>query len=328
MGAKVLKVSKPLLTTSNIYGTLFSIISDEKNLEPWIYSNFIQLRYVIDWNVYFFDNHDLLFETCPYVTKTSINRELINRWTSFKEFITYSIDENLYIWCHLDRFFIPSFSEYQNNNRFHETLIYGYDTEKNIIYISDNLQGGAYKTTQCTFEEAEAAFQNVESEYEFINKVNLIKKNSIIDFDSHAFNREYLIDSLQRYLYSKRSFDLINPKVLNIYGLNVYHHLISTITHHKKDTPKLDIRVFHLLWEHKKLMVMRLEYLHEISCLTESGDLIDKYKKLEKKSLIIRNLALRYEVSRKLDDLTKIESGLVEIMNSERELLEKLISNI
>lgn len=53
MSKKLLEVHKPLLSTSNVYGTLLSIISDDERIRPWIYSNFIQIRYVIDWDVYF-----------------------------------------------------------------------------------------------------------------------------------------------------------------------------------------------------------------------------------------------------------------------------------
>ncbi|MEK5034056.1 hypothetical protein MKY96_21575 [Paenibacillus sp. FSL R7-0302] len=326
MSKKLLEVHKPLLSTSNVYGTLLSIISDDERIRPWIYSNFIQIRYVIDWDVYFFDNHDFLIDICPYINKSTLDRSLITQWTSFKDFIIHAIDNDFYVWCHLDRFYIPGYDEYLKQSNFHETLIYGYDINENTVYFSDNMADGAFKNSTCSFEIIEAANKEVYRERNFISRVILLKKNN--KTDNYTINREYIIDGLQRLLFSKRSFDLINNEVLCIYGLDVYHHLSSRITNRKEDLPKLDIRVFHLLWEHKKLMVMRLEYLNQISCLVNAQDLVKESKALDVKSYITRNMVLKYNMKPNKDSLESINRELISIRNNEQILLERILTRI
>lgn len=230
------------------------------------------------------------------------------------------------MWCHLDRFYIPGYDEYLKQSNFHETLIYGYDINENTVYFSDNMADGAFKNSTCSFEIIEAANKEVYRERNFISRVILLKKNN--KTDNYTINREYIIDGLQRLLFSKRSFDLINNEVLCIYGLDVYHHLSSRITNRKEDLPKLDIRVFHLLWEHKKLMVMRLEYLNQISCLVNAQDLVKESKALDVKSYITRNMVLKYNMKPNKDSLESINRELISIRNNEQILLERILTRI
>ncbi|GJM73119.1 hypothetical protein HMSSN036_53350 [Paenibacillus macerans] len=44
----------PIIDTYNIYGSITSVISNKEECWAWIYNNFIQIRYVYDWDATFF----------------------------------------------------------------------------------------------------------------------------------------------------------------------------------------------------------------------------------------------------------------------------------
>jgi len=325
---KQLLINEPFINTSNIYGTLFSILSIDELTKPWVFSNFVQLRYVVDWDVYFFDNHDLIFEICPFLEKYSVDRNLLLKWSNFTDFIIELINNETYIWCHIDRFYIPSFAQYKNQSDFHEILIHGYDITNNLIYFSDNLADGVFKKSFCTFEEMNFAFINVKSDHDYVTRVNLIKRKIINNLYSYTFNREHMLDSFHRYLFSKRNFDLINPSTNSIYGIKIYDNLITTVEYTKGKNKDLDIRAFHLIWEHKKIMVERLKYLIDSSYLINSEELLSEYEIIEQDSLILRNLVIKYNLINQSNLLNKIENRLLAIRDSERSILTKLLQHL
>lgn len=139
-------------------------------------------------------------------------------------------------------------------------------------------------------------------------------------------NVEQIVDSLQRYLSSKRSFDFINHTTTSIYGQSVYQHLIYQMEHPKEDDPELDIRAYHLLWEHKKLMVLRLKYLQQIKLLLQSDRWIERCTELEERSLLNRNMVLRYNLSMDPKVLDALKHSLLTIQTDETKLLGEIIS--
>ncbi|SDM33257.1 hypothetical protein SAMN05428961_11432 [Paenibacillus sp. OK060] len=312
------------MDTMNYQGTLFSILADEENLMPWVCNNFIQLRYVIDWELYCYDNQDIIVETCPFIRKNVLSREIVNsKWDTFVDFIKHSIDSDSYVWCHLDRFYIPAHAVYKKQSQFHETLILGYDDES--IYIADNLANGKYQETKCTYEEINDAFNNICSPYDHISRVILLKKKNE---DIYELNIDQIIDGMRRHLYSKRSFDPINYNVMSLYGLEVYKYLLTRFRHHKHKIENLDIRPFHLIWEHKKIMMLRLQYMANLGYLKHTDEAIVKYVDLEKQSMILRNTVIKYNVTKSSSLLNKIEAELEKILRQEKSCLEELLNKI
>ncbi|WP_336783233.1 hypothetical protein [Paenibacillus illinoisensis] len=312
------------MDTMNYQGTLFSILSNEVRIEPWLFSNFIQLRYVLDWELYCYDNHDIVVETCPFIKKYTVPRELVNsKWEFFSEFIKDCINNDIYIWCHLDRFYIPSQSDYQKKSHFHETLIYGYDDNK--IFIADNLANGKYSTADCKYHEIEDAYNSVKSEYDFVTRIIMLKKKVE---DNYVLNIDQVKDGLQRLLYSKPSFDPINCNVSSIYGLDVYKHMLSRFEHHKHKINKIDIRPFHLFWEHKKVMNLRLKYMVGKGLISDQHSSVEGYVDLENKLMILRNLVLKYNLTLNKELLDKIESEVRYVLTRERICLEDLLRTL
>ncbi|UJF35524.1 hypothetical protein [Paenibacillus hexagrammi] len=86
-----------------------------------------------------------------------------------------------------------------------------------------------------------------------------------------------------------------------------------------------DPRAFHVLWNHKNIMLLRLSYLAENDYIAPSNDLKNKYVEIEKQSLVSRNLFLRYFIEGRNDSIIRIMEKLRFIEQEERETLEKLL---
>lgn len=53
MASIILPFYEPTFYTYNIYGSVTSMLSNNDHYLPWLYNNFIQIRYVEDWDSYF-----------------------------------------------------------------------------------------------------------------------------------------------------------------------------------------------------------------------------------------------------------------------------------
>ena len=145
------------------------------------------------------------------------------------------------------------------------------------------------------------------------------------------FNINNFQNLLEEYYYSKNSSirysDLRNSN-FNYFGMELYdllqEHVIST----SRSTNNLRRKSFHAIWEHKKGMIERIQYIHEQGYLKESEYLIEEYNDLEKKTLILRNLMLKYNLTKKQEILKKMIPIIQFIQEKEKITIEILIESI
>jgi len=86
---------------------------------------------------------------------------------------------------------------------------------------------------------------------------------------------------------------------------------------------RMDWRVFRVIWEHKKIMLERIERLEETLSLTSTASTL--YKDIVEKSNKIRLLYASCHMKRQDNRLISIKETLIEIKNKEKEILENLI---
>ncbi|MFK0522295.1 hypothetical protein ACINKY_08785 [Paenibacillus illinoisensis] len=311
--------SSPYLNTYNLYGTTFSIASHDERIWPWVYNNFIQIRYVPDWNAYFFDNHHLIFDNCPSLSKYRIPQSVMEmKWHSLKEFIIDSINLDCYVYLYVDRYYISKSAAYKKiKDNWHEILIYGYDTGKELFYVADNLREGKYILTESDFNEIEEGYSSLKSDNDFFKGIILIQKRD----EDFVFRIGQVKAQLTNYLLSKETQD-IAFKEESIFGFNAWMNLISDL----EQKTKLDKRPFHLFWEHKKVMVDRIKYLEEKKYIKQDeSSVLQEFVLLENKALTIRNMALKYSITQEKELQKKIIEELTQSLNKEKQLIKSLL---
>lgn len=323
MNTRKLTMNEPLINTYNIYGSVFSMIGDDPAIWPWVYNNFIQMKYVMDWKSFFFDNHYLLFDNCPWLAHSIIPRRMLKSSTSLVNFTIDCINNKSYIYLFVDKYYISKSGLFNTEHKWHELLIYGYDLDNQVFYIADNLGHGKYVKTECSFNELEKGYWAIEADVEFYHNIHLFDKH----YEEGVYiDVEQILLTLENYLFSKRSINMF-VKEKTIYGVDSISRMMEQLESTSySDDIQVDTRAFHLFWEHKKLMVLRLEYLKKNSNLVIDEMLIEGYKSLENSYLLNRNLAVKFNITRNYDGIMpKLINNISSALDHEKRLLGEFL---
>lgn len=109
-----------------------------------------------------------------------------------------------------------------------------------------------------------------------------------------------------------------------IWGLDTYEEIKKE---YKKNTngKEVDIRFVFMLYEHKILMLKRMEYLKERYSIESCSE---KMSLVVKKVEMLKNTVLKYNITKKESLLCKFEHDLDKIRELEKEIYTEYISNI
>lgn len=317
---KELKVKQPLICCYTNYGILFSLLPDD--MMPWVYNNFIQIRYNRDWKTVTFDNHILMLSYCPALSFRSIpfyiHQELCGG--KIQDFVIDSIDHERYVFMYVDRFYLKNSDEYKNIHRSHEIFIYGYDEEKKVFYIADNLDQGRFIFTECGFSELEESFEAADKQYEFMADIGLIHENIGVKSE---INIGQIVDGLERYLMSIPTYDM-KPEQPYLFGRDVVRYIRDNYLIHSNGED-IDIRAFHLLYEHKLLMEMRVEYLLNAGYISPKQVELNEFTELKNGYLQLRNAIIKYNLTKNTNTLNRSVLKMDELIYKEEVILKKLL---
>ncbi len=333
----------PPITCYPYQADLLSVILNYDKAYPWYINNFVLLespkKNDFGFRIDFYST--LLWKTCPWIYYQRISRELVsNGWDSIIKFILQSIDLGYYVHFNVNTFYVSAYSDwYGKTNLLHPIFLYGYDDESRILYAADNFKNGKYSYELISYDELILGYNNIEyafggslnGELDWLNGIELI---NFRDKYGYEFNIESLILDLEDYLQStnrekkcwKRSDSYWKENCT--YGIKIYDILSEYITKISDGNFQYDVRPFHVLWEHKKVMLERLEYLSSLGYLSDASLLYNNYKEIENKCLLIRNLFLKCMMTNKKSNLEKIKIVLSQLKLVEMDLLKTLIDTL
>lgn len=143
------------------------------------------------------------------------------------------------------------------------------------------------------------------------------------------FDRNYVMITLEEYLSgtnSKIHTQHLSPKDNRVYGIKIYEELVKD---EGIDLMISDRRIAHVLWEHKKLMIERIEYLEYLKEITweQRNELIDRFVQIEKLVYNMKNLLLKYQMRPDKTDYRVIRDIINEVRSLETESLLKLLND-
>lgn len=324
---KILETNQPIISGFPTYGFLFSVLP--KECMPWVYNNFIHLVHAKWWNTLSFADHNMLLKGCPGLEYYSMPIQFMRDHfhNSLKESAIYAIDNDCYVYIFVNRYYLPLYEEYYHKrDKDHELIISGYDLEKNIFYVSDNIDNGKYVTRECDMDCVEEAFQHVSREYLFLTDIRMIQRKKIT---SCEINIEQILFELKCYLYSLPIPDITQEQEF-IYGLSVFDVVEKILEKEKNERAYIDLRLYQILYEHKVLMTLRVKYLEQYGYIDEKLELGSEFAKLERKYLILRNLGVKnnYFLGIGKDIYDKVLIMLKNLKEEEKVLTMRLIEAI
>jgi len=247
----------------------------------WLYSNYIQLHcdthlgthgnmsdVELDMFNGFKKRGNYLLNH-PFLFTEIIEKSDIMYLTDIIKFIERAIDNEKYIQLMLNEKYVPDRPTYDVVDFAHLNLIYGYDDEKEILYLMGYNADGYYISSEITFDEFYKAVSSGIPDADKVKEdyITLISISSP-DF-KYEINIDLIITFLQDYLNgynTYKRYGLINaPPDNRIFGINIYDCFIENI-----DAVIYNKRIIYSFLEHKFLMVKRIEYLYQNGVYAES----------------------------------------------------------
>jgi len=336
----------PPITSSPPHADLLSVIMTEADSYDWIMMNYIQLRMALNVPCFapcgdferYHETATSIWNDCPWVSKQVISREVISRkWNSFIEFVIENIFTKNYVYVNIDRYYIEAYDDYGKRHFRHEIFIYGYDIESEMLYVADFFENGKYSYSTVSFTQLEEAYsgihQSINDEIgDFLSGVHLIKlRNKTFPFHG-AYDRnvwfcaDVMISRIKDYLSSKNESLDDNVWGASLYG-EIKNRLILLCNGTAMEKVHLDVRAFHVLYDHKVMMVMRVNYLFDNQIISDKR-FMKEGEKIRDTANMIRNMYLKFEIKSDNKILFKIIDLLGGLQEDEESLFGEIINVI
>ncbi|WP_434748917.1 hypothetical protein [Paenibacillus amylolyticus] len=328
---KVLPLAKPIIESYLHHAYQTSIIGLEEGTTPWLLSNYIQL---------YFDGNDSLplqfympDETgytwnfgCPFLDTQVIKKETITELhKDIKEFIIYALKHGNYVMTYINEKHVPQKSSYKKNDFSHMFFIDGYNLENQTFHhLGYNVENNSrrFGTSEITFENFIKAYHN-NPNYLFHTHENVYLTRLNYNFQ-YDFNISQVLDQLTNLLHSSRQ-KKFNDDPNHVFGLNVYANLRRILKQNLESRIDMKLTPFLLLAEHKKLMVQRLEYMSTLKIMDNFLKEQHTYKQLEQRLIFLRNSALLYNRTKRVDVMDNMLDELIHIQTEEAEVLDAIL---
>jgi hypothetical protein len=341
----ILQVEYPPITSYPSHAMTLTAALSHKEAYSWFFNNYIQLYVRDHHNVDFFEIGD--FEMfIPHLSYQCISRDIIsNKWSSFTEFAIDSIDLGYYLHTLVNQYFIRASGAYKKRLYPHSLFIYGYNLEQKEFYIADffNMK---YSFQKASFLEVEKAYNYIDL-YKNIDDIGGVKLFKYRDVksdltacvfhnneDGYVFDIYTVINFINDYIHSQNSYKLywISAKDYNAmsFGISVYGCLCDYLSKVVFNNKKLyiDHRPFHVLLDHKNIMILRIQYLADNGYLPDYIPVSKAYLDIKNKVTIVRNLVLKYNVTKNNVLLNRAANLLRSIKLEEELALRDLLKKI
>jgi hypothetical protein len=325
---KILHMETPIITSYPRNANFIAMLSGHHPyFEDWLMMNHIQLASTIDerdnfW-IYFYE--PLSRQYHPLLNRQELQKEtFVDLKIDLINFLTTSLDKSFYIYLSVDIYYISAYSD-QTKHYAHDLFIYGYSTTENIFYIADFFENGKYNFSSASFTEIENAFysQYPEKNIEF-DSIQLLSLNSN---KKYIFDVPYFEKLILEFLDSNKTFDtyrLIDSYTFDhTFGMNVYDVLTEQLI--TRTPNKSIIKALHVVSDHKKLMLNRIQYLYEHKIINDKN-LYNMFEKVYRLSLVMRNSSLKSLISGL--DLSSQIKHVKELKEQETHALCNLLTNI
>lgn len=311
---KVLSItSTPPITVYRNYAYPLSMICANDNREEWLISKFSNLYTMKTNDGYlwydFLEGDTYLNDVISRKFTPLENMHGKNVINMIKEAI---LNEN-YVTFFLDEFYLKSSKAYNSRHNPGEVFIYGYDDVKKIMYSVGFNEKSTYGKVEFEYDMVTAAHNSLLNNQEIFRKMPVwvewyaFGELSFLKEPHIDVNENYimsLITSISDYSYSVQRNDLLRKEIKEeygedaVFGLNTQKVYIDNLYLLLEDKCYIDYRHIHLIYEHKKMMLNKLEYISNLKCC-DIDDELNRYKKLVHEVNLARTLYLKGLISQK-----------------------------
>jgi hypothetical protein len=215
----------------------------------------------------------------------------------------------------IDDFYLDGKTWYTERHFFHDGILCGYDQENKLycIYAYDN----RWKYTKLWIPQ-ESFNDGIRSMRESGEKGYLYALKPMPE--RVDFNPTIVVNNLKSHINT--TFEVCPPTdPTGVTGLAVHDYILlylDKLLDNSIPHERMDWRIFRVIWEHKKLMLERIERMEEALSLDSTAS--DLYKFIVEEANQIRLLYASYHMKRRDSLLVSIKEKLIEIKHKEKEI--------
>jgi amino acid adenylation domain-containing protein len=269
--AKELKIEIQRDITVNRHRALpLCIVLADPKLHPWYYEHFINIFSSVDPE----DNLTLDFLEIwalyrDVIGEISLGAEFMNKETDIIRFIIEKINHGYYINIAVDEYYLPGKERYQKTHFIHHELVYGYDNAARTIKAIGYDAGGIFDQSRIPYDvflesyEKGKMFYQESAPWTLRTAVQLFYSNG---FDTvHPFDINKFLKEIHNYLSSTGDASIIyywmqkNRQIS--FGFEVYDVVLNHLENLLQGKLTMDYQAIHLLYEQKKAIARRLDYV-------------------------------------------------------------------
>ncbi len=326
-----------------------SIILSNSKHQNWFYANFINICYNMnaDQKLNFHMLNQFDCQSTYFVDTYRLHNKIIDisKINIVSDIISW-IDKGYYVKIKVDSKLIPNNYMYNSEEDFLlQVFIYGYNKEKNIFYTHNFDINRNYSIIEVSFDDLEKAFYSDRSR-KIINNVSYMQKreqaedyfivlytlnSNIQDFYDFSFYLRKIRNSLVQYIEGVNVLTT-NNEIIRLndimdydendyhWGLNVYDGIMKKVL--------FDYNIYHGLFEHKSIMLKRLDLLRDKNVL-KTDELSTKYIEVVDLANQLRLYCIKVMLKMQTSQNNKVmEDKIIEGLNNMK-IKEKLIlSNV
>lgn len=340
---KILPVHFPVITASPDDTNHLSVLETVDQSKEWLYNNYIQLAGRVglsesDYPIFFAFGTEFMgrpYLACPWIKTNILSANLLDKSLDICTCIMQYIDENCYITIDVNQKYFQCFMGYQEVDFRHSVFIYGYDLQEKMFYVADFFEYGKYSFETVSFEELRQAYYHrfdgeICDDLDDDNIVLFQLRNSprnVIE-TAATLDIKRIIYSLEEYLGLQKHNVVSYSSDKFIYGVSLYGELIKRINRVIEDDIWLHKKAFHVLYQHKLLMTLRIVYINQRFCLPNFDTLFQSASAIEKNAECLRNLVIKFSLTQNKKILFTIRELLSCIYKKECEYIPDLINSL
>lgn len=319
-----LPLVEPIYSTYQYQGPGSAVLANNTSVRNWYLNQVLILscnrKFLNGFTTPEIRVEDSSWDNNPYLEKICYPMRYLKGHTH--TVIKNMLDAGYYV-CFdgIDDYCVEGKSWYHERHFKHDGCICGYDNENRTycIYAYDkNWIYQKFWTTQKSFENGRKAMfrQNT-----FGNICGIKDKGDTVSFNIEiALNKicEYLDSDIEK--YPENSDEAV-------YGIVVHDYIakyVGKLYDGSIPYEKMDHRVFRLIWEHKKVMLERIQCIENE--LSLNSDISKKYEAVVSEANTARMLYASHHMKRRDSVLPIIQKKLLALKEFEKELLTELLS--
>ena len=259
---------------------------------------------------------------CPYIEQIEISSQFVGGYIN--HIIRKMLDEGYYvIYGNIDDYYVEGKSWYKERHFRHDGMICGYDQEDKTycLYAYDsNWIYHKFWTSQRSINKGRIA----------VEKQGLFSKFTAVKVteDQIEFSPQIVYDNLMEYLDSDLH-KYPEDGEGNVKGIIVHEYIakyLGKLFDGSIPYERMDRRIFRLIWEHKKVMLERIEKIEQ--SLDMGNEISEMYRPLVAEADLMRMLYASHHMKRRDSALPIIQKKLRKLMQEERKILERLLTEM